>query len=148
LRRRYPILRRNRFLSTIVNEAIGVKELSWISATGAEMREEEWNNGVRCIGMLLDGRAQATGIKQRGQDATLLLIFNSHHEAVPFTLPASGDDLSSASWTLVLDTQLEAPAPAAENQYPAGDVYEVAARSLLLLKLKLPPEAPLWSDQR
>jgi glycogen operon protein len=112
------------------------------------MREEEWNNGVRCFGMLLDGRAQATGIKQRGQDATLLLIFNSHHEAVPFTLPAAGDDLSSASWTLVLDTQLEAPAPAAENQFAAGDVYEVAARSLLLLKLKLPPEAPLWSDQR
>jgi glycogen operon protein len=148
LRRRYPILRRNRFLSTIVNEAIGVKEVSWISATGAEMREEEWNNGSRCFGMLLDGRAQVTGIKQRGQDATLLLIFNSHHEVVPFTLPAAGDDLARASWTLVLDTQLEAPAQAADNEHSAGDVYEVAARSLSLLKLKLPPEAPLWTEQR
>jgi glycogen operon protein len=148
LRRRYPILRRNRFLSTIVNEAIGVKEVSWISATGAEMREEEWNNGSRCFGMLLDGRAQVTGIKQRGQDATLLLIFNSHHEVVQFTLPAAGEDLSHASWTLVLDTRLEAPAQAAAKEYAAGDAYEVAARSLLLLKLKLPPDAPLWSEQR
>jgi len=147
LRRRYPILRRNRFLSTAVNEAIGVKEVTWINSTGEEMREEDWNNGTRCLGMLLDGRAQATGIKQRGQDATLLLVANSHHEPVPFTLPGAGDDLERG-WTLLLDTQFEAPAQSAVNDYSVGDVYEVAARSLLLLKLRLPPEAPLWSEQR
>ena len=147
LRRRYPILRRNRFLSTVVNEAIGVKEVTWVNSAGAEMREEDWANGSRCFGMLLDGRAQATGIKQRGQDATMLLIVNSHHEVVPFTLPGAGDD-RELGWALLLDTQFEEPAHAAENEYSAGDVYAVAARSLLLLKLKLPPEAPLWSEQR
>ena len=101
-----------------------------------------------CFGMLLDGRAQVTGIKQRGQDATMLLIVNSHHDVVPFTLPAAGDDRALARWTLLLDTQFAEPAHAAENEYSAGDVYAVAARSLLLLKLKLPPEAPLWSEQR
>ncbi|HEX7002875.1 MAG TPA: glycogen debranching protein GlgX, partial [Trueperaceae bacterium] len=40
LRRRYPILRRNRFLSTVVNEAIGVKEVTWINPSGSEMHEE------------------------------------------------------------------------------------------------------------
>jgi glycogen operon protein len=145
LRRRYPILRRNRFLSTVVNEAIGVKELTWISAAGTEMQEEDWTNGARCFGMLLDGRAQVTGLKQRGQDATMLLVVNSHHEAVPFTLPEAAD---GTGWTLLLDTQFEAPAHAAANDYAAGDVYGVTARSLLLLKLKLPPEAPLWSEQR
>jgi glycogen operon protein len=148
LRRRYPILRRNRFLSTVVNEAIGVKEVTWVSAAGAEMREEDWNSGTRCVGMLLDGRAQATGIKQRGQDATLLLVANAHHDVVPFTLPAAGDDQALARWTLLLDTQFAEPAHAAVNEYAAGDVYDVTARSLLLLKLKLPPEAPLWSEQR
>jgi glycogen operon protein len=148
LRRRYPILRRNRFLSTAVNEAIGVKEVAWINATGAEMREEDWNNGSRCFGMLLDGRAQATGIKQRGQDATMLLIVNSHHDVVPFTLPSPGDDRAPTQWALLLDTQYELHADAAENGYAAGDVYTVAPRSLLLLKLRLPPDAPLWSEQR
>ena len=148
LRRRYPILRRNRFLSTAVNEAIGVKEVTWINSSGAEMREEDWTNGSRCFGMLLDGRAQATGIKQRGQDATLLAILNAHHEVMPFTLPAVGDEDSLARWTLVLDTQFAEPAQSAENDYSTGEVYEVAARSLLLLKLKLRPEAPLWSEQR
>jgi glycogen operon protein len=148
LRRRYPIFRRNRFLSTVVNEAIGVKEVAWISVKGAEMSEADWNGGPQCFGMLLDGRAQATGIKQRGQDATMLLIVNSFHEQVEFTLPAAGDDLAAARWTLLLDTQFEQPAHSADNEYAAGDLYIVAARSLLLLKLKLPPEAPLWSEQR
>ncbi len=148
LRRRYPILRRNRFLSTVLNEAIGVKEVTWINATGAEMREDDWNGGAQCFGMLLDGRAQATGIKQRGQDATLLLIPNSFHEDVPFTLPAAGDELAAARWTLLLDTQFSYPAHTADNEYAAGEVYTVAARSLLLLKLKLPPEAAVWSEQR
>jgi glycogen operon protein len=148
LRRRYPVLRRNRFLSTAVNEAIGVKEVSWVNSAGAEMRDEDWSNGSRCFGMLLDGRAQATGIKQRGQDATLLLIVSSHHDVVPFTLPAAGDDRGLARWSLLLDTQFEAPAHATENEYSAGDIYAVTARSLLLFKLKLPPDAPLWSEQR
>ncbi|RPI60638.1 MAG: glycogen debranching enzyme GlgX, partial [Lysobacterales bacterium] len=148
LRRRYPILRRNRFLSTVVNEAIGVKEVTWVNPTGAEMRDEDWDNGGRCFGMLLDGRAQVTGIKQRGQDATMLLIVNSHHDVVPFTLPAAGDDEALARWTLLLDTQFAEPAQAAVNEYAAGDVYAVTARSLLLFKLKLSPEAPLWSEQR
>ena len=149
LRRRYPILRRNRFLSTEVNEAIGVKEVTWINASGAEMRDEDWaGDSLRCFGMLLDGRAQATGIKQRGQDATLLLIANSHHDVVPFVLPAAGEDLGQARWTLLLDTQYSEPAHLAENEYAAGDVYSVASRSLLLLKLRLPPEALVWSEQR
>jgi glycogen operon protein len=148
LRRRYPILRRNRFLSTVVNEAIGVKEVTWINVSGAEMREEDWNGGGQCFGMLLDGRAQATGIKQRGQDATLLLILNSFHEQMEFTLPAAGEDLAAARWTLLLDTRWPQPAHTAVNEYAAGDRYEVTARSFLLLKLKLPPEAPLWSEQR
>ena len=148
LRRRYPILRRNRFLSTVVNEAIGVKEVTWINATGNEMREEHWNGGPQCFGMLLDGRAQATGIKQRGQDATMLLIINSHHDDVPFTLPAASDDHELARWALLLDTQFSEPAHTADNEHAAGDSYTVTGRSLLLLKLKLPPEAPLWSEQR
>ena len=52
------------------------------------MAEAEWGDGnMRCFGMLLDGRAQATGIRQRGHDATLLIVFNAYHDVVKFTLP-------------------------------------------------------------
>ena len=65
------------------------------------MTDEAWDNGMRCFGMLLDGRGQATGIKRRGADATLLIVFNAHHEAVEFTLPPCYE---ADGWKRLFDT--------------------------------------------
>src|SRR5271156_4813058 len=62
----YPVLRRLRFLTGEMNPALEVKDVSWIDANGSEMSDEAWENGLRCFGMLLDGRGQATGLKKRG----------------------------------------------------------------------------------
>ena len=56
---------------------------------------------MHCFGMLMDGRAQATGIRKRGQDATLLMILNGFHDVVNFTLPTSP---GGGGWELLLDT--------------------------------------------
>jgi len=37
--------------------------------------------------MLMDGRAQPTGIRKRGEDATLLMVLNAYHDLVEFSLP-------------------------------------------------------------
>jgi glycogen operon protein len=82
LRSRYPILRRSRFLSGEMNERIGVRELTWINATGGEMEQEHWEDSLMlCFGLVLDGRAQATGIRERANDVTILIIFNAYHDA-------------------------------------------------------------------
>src|SRR5271165_4287296 len=87
LRARYPILRRSRFLTGEYNEALAVRDITWINASGMEMRPEEWDDSnMRCFGMLMDGRAQPTGIRRRGEDATLLLVLNAHHDLMEFTL--------------------------------------------------------------
>jgi glycogen operon protein len=53
------------------------------------MSTEQWQDGnTRCFGMLLDGRAQESGVKRRGSDATLLLVYNAHFDVVNFALPA------------------------------------------------------------
>jgi glycogen operon protein len=89
-------------LSGVVNEQIGIKEITWINASGLEMQEEQWrDNLMRCFGAILDGRAQATGIRQRGHDATILIVFNAYHDMVEFTLPGSTD---AAHWLLLIDT--------------------------------------------
>jgi isoamylase len=129
LRHRYPILRRSRFLTGEYNEELGVKDVTWINADGREMQESNWkDSAAHCVGMLMDGRAQATGIRQRGADATLLLVVNAHHDVVQFTLPecAGGD-----RWLLRIDTNLPEPASATLR---TGDVYTVTGRSLLLLE--------------
>jgi glycogen operon protein len=85
---------------------------------------------MRCSGMLLDGRAQPTGIKQRGVDATLLLILNGHHDVVNFVMPGhEGDE----QWVLLVDTNAEGKL--VKTAFAKGDVYAVTGRSLLLFQL-------------
>ena len=71
LRHKFPILRRNRWLTGWYDEELGVKDLTWINANGHEMEDQHWGDGnMKCFGMLIDGRAQPTGIHKRGEDAT------------------------------------------------------------------------------
>ena len=75
LRRVYPILHRNRFLTGEYNAELDVKDVTWINANGKEMEESHWADGeMRCFGMMIDGRAQTTGIRQRGKEATMLIV--------------------------------------------------------------------------
>jgi isoamylase len=135
LRQKYPVLRQRRFLSGVYNEELGVKDVTWVSAAGREMTSAEWDDAnTLCFGMLLDGRVQPTGIRQRGQEATLLMIFNSWQDVVKFTLPAARNGEDGAScWSLVADTNM--PDLPEGSRFDLGHVYEVTARSLLLFEL-------------
>ncbi|HEY1891476.1 MAG TPA: glycogen debranching protein GlgX [Steroidobacteraceae bacterium] len=129
LRHAYPVLRRNRFLTGEYNAELDVKDVTWINASGAEMTEENWRDGnTRCFGMLMDGRGQSTGIRQRGRDATLLWVLNAHHDVVLFTLPECA---GGSEWSVLVDSNKPAPP---EGRFDSGSGYEVTARSLLLFK--------------
>jgi len=136
LRQEYPILRRSRFLTGEYNADLDVKDVTWINANGNEMQEADWADAnTHCFGMLMDGRAQVTGIRQRGQDATLLLVLNSHHDLVHFVLPAcpGGDQ-----WSRLIDTNVELGSET--ETFRTGDRYDVTARSVLLFVL-IPDQA-------
>ena len=58
---------RGRFLTGRIDEELGVKDVAWLSPAGTEMGAENWSDGnARCLGVLLDGRAQETGIRRLG----------------------------------------------------------------------------------
>ena len=130
-RHKYPILRRNLFLTGECNEELGVKDVTWINANGREMEDHNWGDtDMRSFGMLIDGRAQTTGVRQRGREATLLIVINDYHDMVRFTLPeASG----SKEWSLLLDTNVEDNSEG--GVFETGKTYDVTARSLLLFAL-------------
>jgi isoamylase len=132
LRQTLPVLRRGRFLAGQWNETLGVKDVTWVNASGREMKAEEWHDdNMRCFGMLMDGRAQATGILRPASDATLLLILNAHHEAVLFRLP----EVAGANrWYCLLDTS--DPEGCELPDFTSQTPYEVAGRSLLLFTLE------------
>jgi len=132
LRHKYPILRRTRFLTGVYNEELGVKDVAWINASGAEMKPEEWGDmSMECFGMLMDGRAQPTGIRRRGEDATLLMVLNGYHDLVGFTLP---ETVGGWHWQLLIDTNL--PEDAEMGTFATGEAYGVTGRSLLLFALE------------
>jgi isoamylase len=132
LRARYPILRRSRFLSGNYNEELGIKDVTWINAAGREMDDADWEeSSMRCFGMLMDGRAQPSGIRQRGSDITLLTVMNAHHDVVVFTLPECP---GGTEWERMIDTNLAEDAAA--ETFPTGHGYEVTGQSLLLFALK------------
>jgi isoamylase len=80
--------------------------------------------------MLMDGRAQATGIRRPAGDATLLWVLNAHHEPVPFSMP---EVAGGRRWSLVFDTAV--PDPPDDQRFAPGDIYESTGRSCQLFAL-------------
>jgi isoamylase len=134
IRNANPILRRRRFLTGAYNEELDVKDVTWLTPAGEEMGIGHWQDGnARCMGMLLDGRAQPTGLRRRGTDKTLLLILNAYHDVVKFKLPEVSE---GQRWLCLVDTNQ--PDMDDEPAFDIGAEYDVTGRSLLLFELKRP----------
>jgi isoamylase len=127
-----PMLRRGRFLTGAYDAEIGVKDATWLRPDGEEMKEENWSDPqARCLGVLLDGRAQETGIRRVGDDSTLLIIVNSHTDVVPFILPRAA---GGSRWIKLLDTHKPGETELAKARF--GQRYEMPGRALLLFVLQ------------
>ncbi len=95
------------------------------------MTEKQWNQEfARCLGVYLAGTA-IRRIDRRGQnvrDSNFLVLFNAHHEAIPFMLP----QLAQGAWNTVLDTARETD-PFAPQHYGSATQYPLQGRSTALL---------------
>ena len=132
LRLHHSLLRRNRFLHGNADEESGVKDVTWLTPDGQEFSEERWNDPqAHCLGMLLDGRAKPSGVKKPGADNTLLLLVNSHHEAVPFVLPKLPP---RSEWRLLLSSATGSRKSTSQDR----QTITLEARSLMLYKAHPP----------
>jgi len=101
------------------------------------MTDDDWNTGfARCLGVRLAGDLigdeNESGEPIVGE--TLLLLFNAHHEPIPFTLPATKVE---HRWERVFDTA--GPAGAAPPMC-AGELYPLQGRSLAVLHIRTAEE--------
>ena len=134
LRRAYPVLHRVRFLTGEWNEELGVKDATWVTPAGEEMKPDHWMDpNARCFGVVLDGRGQATGIARRGSDATLMLVLNAHDDVVPFKLPKV---VGGRNWLKLIDSN-EPDGGQDEGGVRArfGQICDVAGRSVVVFRL-------------
>jgi len=131
IRRQQPVLRRSRFLTGAYDEELKIKDVTWLAPNGQEMTPQQWNDAnARCFGAILDGRAQRTGIRKKGSDTNLLLVFNAHHDVVNFKLVRSN---GGTGWTLLVDTNLPDEPP--KRHFRFGSEYQVTGRSVLLFEI-------------
>jgi isoamylase len=133
LRRDFSVLRRSRFLTGDWNEALQVKDVTWLAADGQEMQAEQWDDArTLCFGMLLDGRAPRSHIAKKSVDASVLLVFNAWHDAVEFTLPEAPGD---GGWSRALDTAADDASTSTSTStesFAGGATYLVTGRSFLV----------------
>ncbi|NWG87334.1 MAG: glycogen debranching enzyme GlgX, partial [Hydrogenophilaceae bacterium] len=134
LRAQHPVLRRRSFFQGRDIHGHGIKDIIWLKPDGTEMSDEEWQHHfARCLGVYLSGSAMAE-VDARGHrivDDDFLLLFNAHHEPLPFTLP---DLQGRAAWAAVLDTA-RPNGLALHDAFAAGWSYPLMARSFALLTL-------------
>ncbi len=130
-RRHHPVFSRRRFLQgrTLAD---GVKEVAWLRPDGGEMTDAEWNTGFnRCLGVYLAGTV-IERVNKRGQsvkDNNFLVLFNAHHEEIPFELP---EFHTGGAWQVTLDTANEKQ-PFEPKHFDAGTQYPLQGRSVALL---------------
>ena len=114
------------------NEELGVKDVTWLSPCGNEMTEEQWQDGnARCLGMLMDGRAQPTGIRRSGADATPPAA--AQRPPRRGQLPPAGSG-PGHRLTLLLDTNR--PDDRSLERFEFDTEFTLTNRSLLLFELQ------------
>jgi glycogen operon protein len=136
-----PVFHRRTFFQGRRIQGSAVKDLAWFRPDGHEMTDEEWSNShSRCVGLRLSGDA-IEEVDDMGEPIvgdTFLLLLNAHHEPVPFVLPAHE---GPARWSPVLDTR-EWSVEANPPFLGTGERYELAGRSLAVLRLARTPRLP------
>ncbi len=130
IRKQHRLFRREHFFQG--RQIRGLKDIVWLNPEGREMTDDEWNlSFARCLGMLLVG----VGIDecdQRGRsisDGDCIILFNSHHETIPFMLPPLADE----GWRVLVDTSQDGEVTCTAPEFAGSDLYELKARSLAIL---------------
>jgi isoamylase len=131
LRRAHPVFRRRHFFQGRPLFGSESKDIVWLKPDGSEMTTAEWNQDfARSLGVYLAGNALGE-TDTRGNpvgDENFVLLFNAHHDSVPFRLPT----LNAASWVAIVDTALD-DGLVADGTFAAASVYPLQGRSLVLL---------------
>jgi glycogen operon protein len=133
LRRAHPIFRRRRWFVGCPIRGTGECDLYWLRPDGQEMDDEDWGHGfAKSLAVFLNGRS-IQSLDARGErlvDDDFYILFNAHHEALPFRLAERPE--WGGVWRKVVDTS-DPERPDGEQTHAPGEEVRVEARSLVVL---------------
>ncbi|MBA2496295.1 MAG: glycogen debranching protein GlgX [Acidimicrobiia bacterium] len=146
-RRDHRVFRRRKFfLGRPIREATGatvlppddgtswpMPDIVWLAPSGEEMTADQWNDdSTRCLAVFYNG--DLVEVDRRGDpvvDDRFLLLLNNGHEPSPFTLPPPA---FGPRWVVEIDTTTSVVGAPDAPTVDAGDKFEMAPRSLVLLR--------------
>jgi isoamylase len=131
LRTQHPTFHRRGWFKGRPLHGKGISDIAWLRVDGEPMSEEDWQQGsVKSLMVFLngDGLQELDEDGKRVRDASFLLLFNAHYEALDFVLPPPS---FGASWTIIVDTATEVGERNAT--FTAGSTARVDARSVIVL---------------
>ncbi len=128
----HPVFRRRGWFQGRPIHGSDVADIAWFTIEGERMEEEHWGEGyAKSLAVFLNG-ATIPNPNARAEPVTdddFLLLFNAHHEPLPFTLPAAE---WGEAWVKEIDTDRGVVDD--EVNVAAGEVVTVEARSLVVLR--------------
>ncbi len=128
----HPVFHRRRWFQGRPIYGSDVKDIAWFKLEGQPMTEEDWDMGhAKSLGVFLNGET-IPNPNPKGEprvDDSFYIILNAHHEPLEFLIPTIE---SRDSWMKELDTAVGWVDD--EVVVEAGDLLEVAARSLVVLR--------------
>jgi glycogen operon protein len=151
LRLNHPVFHRRRFFGGGAKHG-GESELGdieWFKPDGSHMDEADWNSGFpRSLMVFLNGDAipEPDRMGRRITDDHFLLMFNSHSEAIKFTVPPArfGDE-----WTVRLNTTTGVVDGLEGPRWLADSAHLVESHSMVVLSTSVvPPEERAASRSR
>ena len=128
----HPVFHRRRWFQGRPIYGGDVKDIAWFKLEGQPMTEEDWDMGhAKSLGVFLNGET-IPNPNPKGEprvDDSFYIILNAHHEPLEFLIPTIE---SRDAWMKELDTAVGWVDD--EVVVEAGDLLEVAARSLVVLR--------------
>jgi isoamylase len=131
-RAEHPIFHRPKFFQgkPVIDN---LKDINWLRPDAVEMDTGDWGNEhTRAFGVLLcgDDMGVFTFEGQPVRDDTFYLVFNAHHEDVPFLLPGK----EAVEWQMIINTANPEGFIANARIKPAGSKFSAVGRSLSLFR--------------
>jgi len=138
LRRRHRVFSRPRFFRGEALSEAGVKDITWVTPSGAEATADDWNNPVALsLGYVLSGDAGEffTPGGQRDVDESFFVMMNAYYEDLDFRIPSLA---TLMSWEPLVDTAQPTGRVTGATLYAPGEVYRLQAHSFALFINRAP----------
>jgi glycogen operon protein len=140
VRQSLAAFKRRTFFTGTPSPKSGIPDVTWWKATGHPLSIEDWHNpSLRCMGLLIDGKANRKFCEDPNADfSSVLLLINDQPTDQQFYLPTHRSD--QTPWEVLIDTASANGAPRFEQvEWMPHTLFPILAKSMVVLKMKTPP---------